>query len=46
MPSAFLTRSMAAAAALRSPGVVAPSNKAEILRNLDRSCSSVIIAIP
>src|SRR4051812_20793311 len=36
---------MAAAAALRSPGVVAPSNRADILRSLSRSCCSVTIGI-
>lgn len=43
--SAFRTRSIAAAAASRSPAVVAPSNSAEILRNFWRSSCSVVIDI-
>jgi hypothetical protein len=34
---------MAAAAASRSPTVVAPANKAEILRSFSRSCCSLVI---
>ena len=40
----FLTLSVAAAAALRSPTVVAPSNNLEILRNFSRSSCSVVMA--
>src|SRR5438034_557601 len=36
---------MAAAAALRSPIVVAPSHRAEILRSFSRICSSLVIWI-
>jgi hypothetical protein len=42
---AFRTLSIAASAAFRSPTVVAPSKRAEILRNFSRRSCSVVIGI-